>query len=107
MKCSCINKEYTELEISDIMNSINERGEIKMSMTVHKWGNSLGVRIPQKIARQFDVHRGSKVELEAVDNGILVKPVENKPTLEDLLKLCEPENRHSEVKLGTMGREII
>lgn len=77
-------------------------------MTVHKWGNSLGVRIPQKIARQFDVQRGSKVEIKAEENGILIKPVDAKPRLEELLRLCTPENKHEEIDFGgSVGRELI
>lgn len=71
-----------------------------MTATVQKWGNSIGVRIPRKIAKQFDVVNGSKLEVIATDQGIILKPVDNDPTLEELLAKVTPENKHDEINFG-------
>jgi antitoxin MazE len=87
----------------------NKEGVLHMTATVRKWGNSLGVRIPQKIARKFDVVDGSEVEIIATEQGIILKPVVNDdPTLEELLARITPENRHEEIDFGgPVGRELL
>lgn len=87
----------------------NNQGEVlHMNATVQKWGNSLGVRIPQRIAKQFDVVNGSKVEIMVTEQGIILKPVDNDPTLEELLARITPENRHEEIDFGgPVGRELL
>lgn len=79
-----------------------------MSTTVQKWGNSLGIRIPRQIAEQIAVEQGSEVELIVSDDyTLIVKPRKKKPTLEQLLAQCKPENRHEEIEFGTEGKELL
>lgn len=85
----------------------NNEGVFHMTATVQKWGNSLGVRIPQRIAKKFDVVNGSKLEVVATEQGIVLKPVNNDPTLEELLSRCSPENRHEEIFSDRVGRELL
>lgn len=83
-------------------------GGILMSTTVQKWGNSLGIRIPRQIAEQIAVEQGSEVELIVSDDyTLIVKPRKKKPTLEQLLAQCKPENRHEEIEFGTEGKELL
>ncbi|HLR67231.1 MAG TPA: AbrB/MazE/SpoVT family DNA-binding domain-containing protein [Virgibacillus sp.] len=89
------------------MNINKQKRVLNMTATVQKWGNSLGVRIPQKIAKQFDVVNGSKLEVIATDQGIMLKPVDNDSTLEELLAKVTPENKHDEINFGgPTGREL-
>jgi len=85
----------------------NNEGVFYMTATVQKWGNSLGVRIPQRIAKKFDVVNGSKLEVVATEKGIVLKPVNNDPTLEELLARCSPENAHEEIFSDRVGRELL
>lgn len=79
-----------------------------MSTTAQKWGNSIGVRIPSAIAKQYKVEDGSRIEIQAVEDGIILKPVANKPTLEELIEKCTPENSHKEIDFGgPSGEELI
>ncbi|WP_010531722.1 AbrB/MazE/SpoVT family DNA-binding domain-containing protein [Lentibacillus jeotgali] len=68
--------------------------------TVQKWGGSLGVIIPKHLADQFGVEQGSKVEVSADRNGIFVKPVNNTPTLEELMSQITEDNQHDEIDFG-------
>ena len=41
-----------------------------MEIQVKKWGNSLGIRIPQAIANQINIQDGSKINLLLKSNKI-------------------------------------
>ncbi|NLL67058.1 MAG: AbrB/MazE/SpoVT family DNA-binding domain-containing protein [Clostridiaceae bacterium] len=78
-----------------------------MSTTIQKWGNSLGIRIPQKIAKEYGFIHGSKVEIQTIGEGIIIRPAEPIPTLEELMAKITPENQHEEVDFGRAeGEEI-
>jgi antitoxin MazE len=76
---------------------------------VQKWGNSLGVRIPSNLAQQININHGTEVEvsLGQGNQALLIKPLVNKPTLEELLAQARPENRHNEIDFGSEGNEMI
>ena len=83
-------------------------GELSVSTTVQKWGNSLGIRIPSQIAERLAVGQGSEVELVVSDDHTLVViPKKKKPNLEELLAQCKPENRHEEIDFGVEGKELL
>ncbi|WP_059041311.1 MULTISPECIES: AbrB/MazE/SpoVT family DNA-binding domain-containing protein [Paenibacillus] len=83
-------------------------GELSMSTTIQKWGNSLGIRIPSHIAEQIAVGQGSEVDLVvSEDHTLVVIPKKKKPTLEELLAQCKPENRHEEIDFGVEGKELL
>lgn len=87
---------------------IGERGEIYMSTTIQKWGNSLGIRIPSQIAERIAVSQGSEVDLVVSDDHtLIVIPKKKKPTLEDLLAQCKSDNRHEEIDFGVEGKELL
>ena len=79
-----------------------------MSVTVQKWGNSLGIRIPSYIAEMIEVRQGTEVELIVGENQTLtIIPKKQKPTLEQLLAQCKPEQRHQEIDFGIEGKELL
>lgn len=83
------------------------KGVFNMPATVQKWGNSLGVRIPKRVAEQLNVVNGSKLEFSIIDNKIVLTPIEKKITLEELMAQITPENQHGEVDWGKPeGNEI-
>lgn len=76
-----------------------------MTVAVKKWGNSLALRIPKDIAKSLSVDENSKIDLEIVHDGVLLKPVHNSH-LEDLVSQITKENLHSEVDSGaSVGHE--
>lgn len=63
-----------------------------MQSHVQKWGNSLGLRIPMKLAKQLHLEAGSSVTLEVDDGRIIIQTP--KYSLEEMLKEITPKNRH-------------
>ena len=78
-----------------------------MPQTIVKWGNSLGLRIPQSIAEQIKLSEGSQVVLEVVDGNLVIKPKRTKYSLDALLEDITQENLHEETDTGrSVGNEI-
>lgn len=86
----------------------SNKGVFNVTVTAQKWGNSIGVRIPQKLAKKYGVENGTQIQMIDDGEGIKLKPVKNEYTLEELLAKCKPENRHEEIDFGgPVGRELI
>src|SRR5690625_947511 len=104
---NCIYCVYTSEKRGVIMNVNNHEGVYPMTTTAQKWGNSIGVRIPQKVAQKFDIVNGSKIEVFAGEDGIIIKPINKKPTLDELLSQITDNNRHEFIDFGRKGNELI
>jgi len=78
-----------------------------MTTRVHKWGNSLGLRIPKHLAEEIGLHEQVEVDLSLVKGSLVVRPVRRPPlTLEELLAGVTESNLHEEVPTGPpVGRE--
>lgn len=77
-----------------------------MSVTLRKWGNSVGVRLPKPMLEQVGLKEGAEVDVSVEGNRLIIK--HRRVTLAELLARCKPENRPDPVKWGPdVGREII
>jgi len=75
---------------------------------IAKWGNSLAVRIPKDVAEQARLQEGDSVEVKVLDGRVELRPVEEIPTLEQLVAQITPQNRHREISWGLpRGKEIV
>ena len=74
--------------------------------SVSQWGNSLAVRIPAEIARQWGVQAGAAIEIiQRDDTLVLRKKVYDLPAL---LSQITESNLHREVDTGPpVGKEIV
>jgi antitoxin MazE len=78
-----------------------------MTIIVNKWGNSLGVRIPQPIANKVGFTAGMEVTIEVVDNTVVISPVKRKYHLDELLIGVTPELIGGEYDWGEpVGGEV-
>jgi len=79
-----------------------------MEIKVKKWGNSLGLRIPQAIANQINIQDGSRINLVLKNNKIeLIPAVSEEYRLNDLVELIDESNLHIEIFSGqAQGKEI-
>lgn len=79
-----------------------------MVLLVKKWGNTLGLRIPQAIANQIDIRDGSKINLVLKNNKIEITSAENNEyQLNDLVEMISESNSHNEISSSQMqGNEI-
>ena len=75
------------------------------TMTVSKWGNSLALRIPTKIAKQLGIGENSQVDLSVVGNKLVVK---RSASLADLCSQITQENNPVLIDLGEpVGKEEV
>ena len=78
-----------------------------MTAKIHKWGNSLALRLPSAVAQQIHVREGAFVKLELEDGTLRISSARARYRLGDLLKKVKPANLHSETDWGTpKGGEI-
>lgn len=102
-----IYKVYTIISGDDIMNE-NRMGGLHVTTTAQKWGGSTGIRIPQHIAKKYGIVPGTKVQVSDDGEKVVLIPIKDKPTLEELVAKCTPENSHEEIDFGgATGRELI
>jgi antitoxin MazE len=80
---------------------------ISMETKIHRWGNSLGLRIPKSFAAEAQVEEGSTVDISVEDGDIIVRAVHPRTySLDDLLEGITPANRHDATDWGEpVGRE--
>jgi antitoxin MazE len=78
-----------------------------MTNIVNKWGNSLGLRIPQPVASKVGFTAGTVVLIEVVNNTIVISPIRKKYSLDELLEGVTPELIGGEYDWGTpVGKEV-
>jgi antitoxin MazE len=76
---------------------------------VQRWGNSLAVRIPARLAETLAMREGTQVDLECKAGVIVMRP-KSRPRhrLSQLLRTCTPATRHRESDFGSdVGAEVI
>ena len=77
-----------------------------MEAKIQKWGNSLGVRIPNAIIKDLLLENGSSVDIVEESDQIVIKPKRGE-SLEKILSSISNENLHSEIDFGIKeGNEI-
>lgn len=75
-----------------------------MNTLIQKWGNSLGVRIPAKLAQKLHIKPGSAVDITIEGNHLIVSP--QRYRLDDLLDSISEKNLHSNLLDGSaVGEE--
>jgi antitoxin MazE len=67
-----------------------------MVVTISRWGNSLGVRIPKGALEQAHLSEGDAVEVVSHEGCITLRPHNAEVTLEQLVDLITPDNVHGE-----------
>jgi antitoxin MazE len=77
-----------------------------VAVTLQKWGNSVGVRLPKAMLQQVGLKEGAQVDVQVEGDHLVIR--RNKVKLADLLAQCKPENRPDTIDFGPpVGREII
>ena len=78
-----------------------------MKTKVARWGNSLALRIPKKLASSHQLDEGSDVEIIEDEGELRLRRAEPKSkNLEELLESVTKENLHEEFGFGAMeGKE--
>jgi antitoxin MazE len=77
-----------------------------MTVTLQRWGNSIGVRLPKPMLEQVGLKEGVQVDVLIEGDHLVIRRGRRK--LADLLAECKPENRPESVDFGPpVGREYI
>jgi antitoxin MazE len=77
-----------------------------MEAVIKKWGNSLGIRIPNLIIKEMSLRDGSFVNIDGKENEIIIKPIQ-KSKLSEILSQINENNIHEEINTtGPVGKEI-
>lgn len=78
------------------------------AVVISRWGNSLGVRLPQFVARSANLKAGDPVTVTLRDGEIILKPVHAKPDMNALISKITTKNRHAAVDFGVdRGSELV
>lgn len=79
-----------------------------MQVSVARWGSGLGVRVPQALAARWGLREGSRVELTAERDRLVLTVARPVYTLDELLVGMAPEAMHEAWDWGEeVGRERV
>lgn len=71
-------------------------------LSVKHWGNNLGVRLPQAIAREANLHADQQVRISVEDGRVVIEPLPVAAlSLEDRLKRFDPVRHGGEAMAVT------
>jgi antitoxin MazE len=79
-----------------------------MKTTAQKWGNSLAIRVPKRVAEEAGLREKDAADIEVQEGRLVVRPhLRRVYRLEDLLKRITSRNVHHEIDFGgPAGRTI-
>jgi antitoxin MazE len=80
-----------------------------MIVQFKKWGDDLGLRIPDSYAREIAAEEGKQAELKVEGGSLVVTPVEGflAYDLDELISKITPDNLHGEISTGfAVGNEF-
>jgi antitoxin MazE len=70
-------------------------------LSIKHWGNNLGVRLPQNVAREARLKADQQVRIRVEDGRVIIEPVEEAPlTLEERLQRYDPQRHGGEVMVS-------
>lgn len=83
-----------------------------MDIQLKKWGNSLGLRIPHRLAASFGWDENSTVEMLEVDGALMIRKKAAALTLDGLLASIPADFRYPEdvgdfVDSQPIGQELL
>ncbi|OBV30155.1 hypothetical protein BKN38_05295 [Helicobacter sp. CLO-3] len=80
-----------------------------MQVTLNKWGNSVGLRIPNNVLQELRLDSNSSVDVRVENGKAIIEPLSNKDKkLHALLNAITDENLHGEISCGVaVGKENV
>jgi antitoxin MazE len=79
-----------------------------VSISLHRWGNSIGLRVPKPMLQQLGLTEGSQVDVKIEDGRLVIEPARRvRMTMAELLQGFTPDDQPGEIGWGTpVGREV-
>jgi antitoxin MazE len=78
-----------------------------MSIALHRWGNSVGLRVPKPMLEQLGLAEGSRVDVRIEAGRLVIEPARRpRLTMAELLEGFTQDDQPGEVDWGPpAGRE--
>ena len=68
------------------------------TLSIQRWGNRLGLRLPSGVAREAGLHADQRVRITVEHGNLVIRPVaEPMPSLAERLARFDPERHGGEV----------
>lgn len=79
-----------------------------MTVTISKWGNSQGFRVPKDILDKLNLRVGDLVNISQKDNKLIIEPAkkEKKYSIDELVNNLPKDYKASEEFSSKSGSEI-
>jgi antitoxin MazE len=79
-----------------------------MEIQFAKWGNSVALRVPSKVAEALAIAPGSVADLDVKRDKLIITPRQHAYQLDDLLAGITAKNLHQETSSGAaVGAEVV
>ena len=76
-------------------------------LDIKRWGNNLGVRLPQAVAVAADLHCNQRVKITVENGSVIITPVTETPTLGEMIASFDPARHGEEVMVtDSVGAEV-
>lgn len=104
------SKKYKDIDnVYTTVYTKRKEGDDFMQVTIQKWGNSQGIRIPKAFLEALGMVENDIVELNRVDDNIVITKVKEKKelTLDDIFGNYDGEYAAEEFDWGSpVGKEV-
>ncbi|MGV2830730.1 AbrB/MazE/SpoVT family DNA-binding domain-containing protein [Myxosarcina sp. GI1(2024)] len=78
-----------------------------MEVELRKWGNSIGLRIPSKVAQSWGIDENSVVELTEEGDRLIISKKQTVPTLDEMLDSIPEEFEYPDDVADFVGSEPV
>lgn len=77
------------------------------TVTLKKWGNSIGLLLPAAIAKSVHLTSGVKVEIHVADETLVIRKTQGQSRLDAMCAAITPTHLHDETDWGEpQGSEV-
>ena len=71
------------------------------TVTLKKWGNSLGLLLPAPVVKAIHLGAGTKVEIDVSETSIVIRKASGQSRIEEMCAAITDDNMHSESNWGS------
>ena len=71
------------------------------TVTLKKWGNSLGLLLPAPVVKAIHLGAGTKVEIDVSETSIVIRKASGQSRIEEMCAAITDDNMHSETNWGS------
>lgn len=87
------------------MHEAQAEDQVRTTVSLTRWGDSLAIRIPKAVSDALDLHPGDILDIESGRGQIVLRPRAGL-SLDDLIAAITPENVHAAEFERFIGAEV-